>query len=344
MGISIDIDADHSDVISNTVIIGTSPVYRAVVEAIGAKASQYPATSFCNANDDTSSLVGVRLDSYHDGSLFAATGSHLSNVTFSGFGSQSCIGSSALHVDSEDIRYFDTRNKLENIHVLDDSTRVNLCGGEKQVAIHDVDGSLGGEPGFIISDDTAIRAHPDCTTISETSCAAFCPGICLRTMTVSIPSYHERGALTLQITGTTAEGEDIVPIFVKDFQNKPISHPIQDSSHGRLFVTLPAGGSYQGVFLSDGNPVWPHYTDLKYEDQTENCGPDFASFDIEKLIPDQCDSLISNGDFEAGSPDFWWYAGLYGIEVSNEGADGSSKSLLAPNPVDGGGRHVGSGR
>jgi hypothetical protein len=120
--------------------------------------------------------------------------------------------------------------------------------------------------------------------------------------------------------------------------------PKQDSSHGRLFVTLPAGGSYEGAFYSGGNPVWPHYTGLKYEDEVGSCGPDFASFQIEQLVPDQCDSLIRNGDFESGSTDYWWHAGLYGMEISNEGADGSSKSLLAPNPTSGGGRHVGLGK
>ena len=91
---------DHSDVISNTVIIGSSPAYQSVVDAMGPAASMYPLASFCDeANDDGNSpLVGVRLDSYHDGSLFGATGSTLRNVTFSGFGTGSCAGSSALHV------------------------------------------------------------------------------------------------------------------------------------------------------------------------------------------------------------------------------------------------------
>merc|ERR1712194_485942 len=141
-------------------------------------------------------------------------------------------------------------NKLENIRVLDDSPRINLCGGEQQVAIRDVDGSFMGEPGFIISDSSAIRAHPACTTVSETSCAAFCPDICLRTITVAVPSYYDRGALTLQVTGTTPDGQDITPISVQDFQTKPLYLPKQDSSHGRLFVTLPAGGSYEGAFYS----------------------------------------------------------------------------------------------
>lgn len=332
---------DHSDVISNTVIIGSSPAYQSVVDAMGPAASMYPLASFCDeANDDGNSpLVGVRLDSYHDGSLFGATGSTLRNVTFSGFGTGSCAGSSALHVDGEDIRYFDTRNTLEDISLLDDSPAINLCGGEQQVAIRD-DGSVMGEPGFIISDSDAIRAHPACVSVPNT-CAAFCPGICLRTMTVMVPSYYERGFLTLEITGTTADGQDISPLYVEDFQYT--YYPNQSGSNGRLFVTLPAGGSYVGRFVTDGQLTWPHYTDLKYEDVDNNCGPDFASFDIEQPVPDQCDSLIRNGDFESGTTDYWLYNGLNGYEIINHGA-GSSKSLLAPNPAVGGGQHVGVGQ
>lgn len=340
--IGIDIDMDHSDVISNTKIVGSSPAYEAVVDAIGYSASKYPATSLCGDDDG---LVGVRLDSYHDGTLFGATGSTLMNVTFSGFGTGNCAGSSALHVDSENIQYFDTRNTLEGINMLDDSPRVNLCGGEQQVAIRDVDGSMMGEPGYIVSDSDAIRAHPSCISVLN-ACAAFCPGICLRTMTVMVPSYYGRGELTLNVTGSTADGQIISPISVQDFQTKAMLAPDKDSSQGRLFVTLPAGGSYHGQFFSnmDGQRVWPHYTDLKYEDEVDNCGQDFASFSIDQLVPSpsQCDSLIRNGDFDSGTTDFWWYAGNFGMELINEGA-GSSKSLLAPNPNNGG-RHVGLGQ
>mmetsp|Transcript_40882 Transcript_40882/g.128094 ORF Transcript_40882/g.128094 Transcript_40882/m.128094 type:complete len:1750 (-) Transcript_40882:409-5658(-) len=340
--IGVDIDMDHSDVISNTQIVGLSQSYKAVVDGIGHSASLYPAASFCDDDDADSALRGVRLDSYHDGSLFGATGSSLVNVAFSGFGTGSCAGSSALHSDLEDVRYFDTRNSLEGVSVTDDSTWVDLCGGEPQVAINDVDGSVIGQPGFIVADTDAIRSHPDCVGVPD-SCAAFCPGVCLRTMTVMVPSYYERGALTLEVTGTTADGRAINPVFVQDFQTKPCLTKTQDSSSGRLFVTLPAGGSYQAQFFEDGEPAWPRYTDLKYEDEVGNCGADFAAFDIDPLTPDQCDSLVLNGDFEANA-EYWVHAGLHGMEVASGGAGGSLFSLRAPNPADGGGAFVGLGQ
>ncbi|KAL3903472.1 MAG: hypothetical protein SGARI_005365, partial [Bacillariaceae sp.] len=225
--IGIDIDMDHSDVISNTVIVGNSPAYQALVNGMGEDAYTWPEAAICGYEDNT--MVGIRLDSYHDGSLFGATGSTLLNVSFSGFGS-TCPGSSAIHVDSEDVRYFDTRNSLEQIAVSDDSRKVDLCGGEKQVAIQDVDGSFMGQSGYIISDTDAIRAHPDCTTPADALCAAFCPGACLRTMTVAVPSFYDRLVLTLEVTGTLPDGRAITPIKVQDFQTKEIKTPFQESS------------------------------------------------------------------------------------------------------------------
>jgi hypothetical protein len=100
---------DHSNVISNTVIVGSSAAYQELVDFLVSEAYKYPAIDLC-VND--AALVGVRVDSFHDGTLWGATGTHLKNVTFSGFGSGSCEGSSVLHADSSDVRYFDTRNKL----------------------------------------------------------------------------------------------------------------------------------------------------------------------------------------------------------------------------------------
>lgn len=338
--IGVDIDVDHSDVISNSVIIGSSNVYQNFVESVGAAAYQWPEVALCKTEN---TLVGVRLDSFHDGHLFGATGTSLRNVTFSGFGPTKCPGSTVLHVDDSEILYFDTRNSIEEIIVSDDSRKIDLCDGEPQVAIRDIDGSFFGEPGFIISDTNAILAHPDCNSIAS-SCAAFCPGVCLRSLTVAVPSYYDRGALTLELSGTLPDGRAITPIYVQDFQTKDIKVPLKESSHGRLFVTLPAGGNYNGRFFLNNEPIWPLYTNLQYEDTEGNCGPDFASFEIDKLDSAQCSQLVQNGEFET-SVDNWWHVGNLGLAHVDGGANGSSKALMAPNAAqDGGGRWVGVGQ
>lgn len=341
--IGVDIDMDHSDVISNSIIVGSSQAYQAVLRDLGDKADKYPSRSLCSKP-----LVGVRLDSYHDGSLFGATGTRIENTSFSGFGSGSCEGSSVLHVDNEDAQYFDTRNRLIGVTVTDDSPKLNFCDGEMQTAIRVADNSfMDGTPGFLIADTQAIRAHPDCEDIVG-ACAAFCPNTCLRTMTVMIPSTttYARGSLTLRVIGSLADGRPINPIDVQDFQDKEPKEPQRESSHGRFFVTLPAGGSYSAQFVNteDGSPTWPIYAKLQYEDAVDNCGPDFEAFVVDTLVPDQCEQLIRNGDFQSGTSENWRYVGHHGLEVvNNDGAtDSSTYSLKTPNAE--GGSWVGPGQ
>jgi len=344
--IGVLIDMDHSDVISNTTVIGYSMTYKKVVDSMGEKASQWPATALCDEGKNNG-LVGIRLDSYHDGSLFDATGSRLENVNFSGFGSGSCEGSSSLHVDDFDIRYFDTRNKMQNIQFMDDSNKIDLCKSEMQVAIWDVDGSfMEGKSGYIISDTNAIRSHPDCKSLGSDSCALFCPGTCLRTMALLVPSFYDRDALTLEITGTIDDGRSITPVLIKNFRTKKVYEPRRESTHSIFYATLPASGKYYGQFMLNDQLVWPLYTDMRYEDAVGNCGPDFKSFVIEKPNPLQCTELIQNGSFEGGNTDYWWcLSAKCLLLVADEGADGTSKSLLAPNAAnEGGGRWVGLGQ
>jgi len=344
--IGVDIDMDHSDVISDTVIVGYSPAYRAVLDDLGARADQWPARGLCSRP-----LEGIRLDSFHEGILFGATGTSVVGATFSGFGADSgCPGSSALSVDREDVQYFDTRNRLAAIDVTDDSPIVNLCDGEEQVAIRLLDDSVaGGSPGFIVSDTTAIRAHPDCASLPPGTCAAVCPGTCLRTMTVLIPSAstYARGALALRVTGTVPDGRPIDPIEVLDFRTQEPLEPDNEWSRGRFFATLPAGGSYAArvVDVDTGETIWPVFADLRYEDAVDGCGPDFASFEIETLEPEEdgCEQLVRNGSFESGTTEHWRYAGNFGFEiVTADGAEGSRHSLRTPN-ADGGG-WVGTGQ
>jgi len=344
--IGVLIDMDHSTVISNTSVIGYSMTYKKVVDSMGEQASRSPATALCDEGKNNG-LVGIRLDSYHDGSLFDATGSRLENVNFSGFGSGSCEGSSSLHVDNFDTRYFDTRNKMQNVQFMDDSNKIDLCKSEMQVAIWDVDGSFTeGKSGYIISDTNAIRSHPDCKSLGSDSCALFCPGACLRTMTLLVPLFYDRDALTLEITGTIDDGRSITPVFIKNFRNKKVYEPQRESTHSIFYATLPASGRYYGQFFLNDQPVWPLYTDMKYEDAVGNCGPDFKSFVIEKLNPLQCTELIQNGSFEGGNTDYWrCLSAKCLLLVEDEGADGTSKSLLAPNAANkAGGRHVGLGQ
>jgi len=86
--------------------------------------------------------------------------------------------------------------------------------------------------------------------------------------------------------------------------------------------------------------MWPVYADLQYEYVVDNCGSDFDSFVIEAPVPDQCDELIRNGDFESDSTEHWRYVGNYGLELVDN--SGGGFSMKAPNAE--GGPWVGPGQ
>ena len=156
-------------------IVGASPAYSAVVERYGLSAYQWPKKALCLAEGYPT--AGVELDSYHVGG--EKTGTSLYNGEFSGFDQIRCPGSTAISVSDYNVEFFDPRNTFEQVVVIGDSPLINLCStAEKQVAIHDFDGSFSGIPGFIISDSNSMKADPACVSL-EGTCAAVCPGVCL---------------------------------------------------------------------------------------------------------------------------------------------------------------------
>jgi hypothetical protein len=109
-----------------------------------------------------------------------------------------------------------------------------------------------------------------------------------------------------------------------------------DSFH-KIYVSLPSGGSYTARFATESNPyetLWPTFADVRYEDYPNECGPDFAQFNIEQP-KNTCTSLIKNGDMgdsTGGSIEGWWHI-QGGLEVASGGADESAFSLTNTNRV-----------
>lgn len=164
--VGVDIDVDHSDQVKNSVIVGVSDAYQAVVDSLGPAAYSYPARAQCLEGNP---VVGVRLDS---------SGTELVNVTFSKLGPSACPGSAVLdcHAHKSTFQYMDT---LSCITIMDDSVPVNFCKavdyGITDIAVRDLDGSfLEGTPGSVVADTHAMKADPRCTPVPG-SCAAFCP-------------------------------------------------------------------------------------------------------------------------------------------------------------------------
>eukprot|EP01063_Lacrimia_lanifica_P040461 TRINITY_DN9171_c0_g1_i1.p1 TRINITY_DN9171_c0_g1~~TRINITY_DN9171_c0_g1_i1.p1 ORF type:complete len:1511 (+),score=550.46 TRINITY_DN9171_c0_g1_i1:43-4575(+) len=332
--LAVDVDADHSDLIRNVRIVGRSPAYRALQARLGAAAYLHPRRALCSGG----AVHGVRLDSFHSGTLFGATGTTVADVIFEGFEpAADCANPAALHVDYYAVGLFDPRNTLKEVTLDDGDVAVDLCTAEPQVAIRHASSSFFGTPGSIIADTAAIRAHASCVPAAGLRCALFCPGVCLRTLAVRVPSSYEASGLTLEVSGTAADGTAITPVVIGDYVVKPLEFPASDSAHRTFYATLPSGGAYTARFVLHGATVWPTYTDLSYEDRLGGaCGADFASFDIERPAA-ACADLVQNGRVDAGDA-HWRHIGHFGLAV---GVENGNSFLTAPNPAGSGGAWVG---
>jgi len=358
--IGVDIDADHSDIISNSKIIGVSEDYARLTERMGAFAYAYPPRSHCAESGMGSGQTGIRLDAYYKGGA-SSTGTHVSNVEFSGFaGPDACPGSVLFDADNSYPEFFDPRNILEGLTFSDATApkKVDLSAalakGITDVAIYDKDGSLMDGPpnSFVVSDTPAMTADPRCVSIPDSS-AAHCPGVCLRSVRVAIP-YDSDLYTTIDITGTNELGQAIAPHSVNFYdlaeqaaEQRFGTGPAKFGSHRSFFVSLPAGGSYRATFSlnGDGDSFWPKYADVSYEDAPGGCGPDFAAFVLDESAPpsaeSSCEQLIANGDAGDGTAGRWDYMSYGPVEAVAPGADGTGFALLSDRTTEHTGSYIG---
>lgn len=331
--VAIEIDLDHSDHVTNAVVVGRSPVYQEILDSYGDAAFEYPQLTHCR-KDGGEGLTGIIVDTYHWGGP-DATGTEIDSITFSGFTNDACPGSLsvALTAGHYNKHFFDPRNSLNNIVFADNSNKISLCestyGGIENISIRDVDGSFSGAgvSSFWVSDNERMAADPRCSSV-EGTCASFCPDMCIRKVAVFVSSYAPDDLL-IEVSGTNELGEAFpTTTFSKLDYYKQSDATDWDSFH-KIYVSLPAGGSYNARFVEDNQTIWPLFADVRYEDYPNQCGPDFAQLNIEQ--PERtCSELIVNGDMGdstgTGSIEGWWHiAG--GLKLASGGADGSSFAL-----------------
>ena len=334
--VAIEIDLDHSDHIANAVVVGRSPVYQDILDSYGDAIFTYPQRTHCR-KEGGEGLTGIIVDTYHWGGP-SATGTEIDNIVFSGFADDACPGSPsvALTAGHHNKQFFDPRNSLNNIVFADDSNKISFCesteGGIENVAIRDVDGSFSGTgvSSFYVSDNDRMAADPRCSSV-EGTCAALCQDMCIRKVAVFVSSYAPDD-LRFEVSGTNDVGETLpTTTFSKLVTYKESDATDWDSFH-KIYVSLPAGGSYNARFVTESifsEAVWPGFADVRYEDYPNQCGPDFAQLTIEQ--PDRtCSELIVNGNMEdasgAGSIEGWWHiAG--GLILTSGGADGTDFAL-----------------
>lgn len=350
--IGVDIDADHSDVISNSKVVGVSADYAKVIARLGAYAYSYPAKTHCAEIGLGPGQTAIRLDSYYKGGS-GSTGTHVSAVEFEGFaGPGACPGSVIFDVDETYPEFFDPRNTLDGLTFADATSpkKIDLAtayanGGVEDAILYDKDGSLMGTPNsFVVSDTAAMTSDPRCSSVSGTG-AAHCTDVCLRSIRIAIP-YSSDPYTELHITGTNELGDTITPHFVKSY-NKKEQIAERFGSHRHFFAYLPEGGTYQAQFQLNGNALWPTYADLSYEDAPGSCGADFASFVVDTAAPPAagCDQLITNGDAgegtAGGSASGWQYMSDGPVVAVSGGADGTGYSLSIDRTSENTGSYIG---
>ena len=199
------------------------------------------------------------------------------------------------------------------------------------MAIQDLDGSIIGQPGYIVTDQPRMTAFDPTCTLHASSCTAYCPGVCFCTMGLDVSTF-EHDALLLEITDLATQ---VTTSFTGEYDwllnlDGSINMEEHTKTHRRrrFFATLPSGGSYEARFVKDGQTHWPLHVKQEYEDSGHDC-PDFNSFTVvvPDMEPEYCDELIRNGDISHGAEN--WWATMGGVAVIDESASGQGFAITS---------------
>ena len=270
-----------------------------------------------------------------------STGTRVEDTSFANFGNSGCDGSTALRIDPENKGYFDVRTSLAGLSFDAGSEPLSSCdaihaadqkmGPIDNVAIQDLDGSIMGAPGYIVTNNSRMTAFaPGCTS-HPASCTAHCPGLCLRTIGLAVSTFED-DAVELEITDvdsgvmTSFTGEYDWPL--NDDGSVNIAEHTKTWRKRLFFATLPSGGNYEARFIKDGQTHWPLFVKTQYEDPDHIC-PEFASFTVVEpdVEPGYCDDIIRNGDVSAGIENWWATTG--GVVTVDESASGQGLAITS---------------
>jgi len=320
--VQIDVDRSPTCSILDATIIGYSPEYRTLAESANLHLPRHCPSGW--------PIRGVELHTFWSGGD-KNSGTTVDATSFSHFGDSGCTGSTALRIDPENKGYFDVRTSLSSLSFDPGTDPLSSCDAISvdNVAIQDIDGSIIGQPGYIVSDNSRMTAFaPNCTSHAS-SCTAHCPGVCFRTMGLAVSTFEDDSVL-LEITDTDTQvktsflGEYDWP-HAEDGSINMAEHTKTHRSR-RFFATLPSEGNYTARFVKDGQTHWPLFVKQQYEDPGHNC-PDFQSFTVvvPEVAPGYCDELIRNGDVSSGVEN--WWATMGGVVTIDESASGQGMAI-----------------
>lgn len=325
--VQVDIDRSPACSVDGARIVGYSEEFRSIKETTKSRGhcpSSWP-------------LRGVEIHSYWVGGS-ANGGSSITNTVFDSFEDTGCADTVDILVDEENRGYFDVRTNVKNLTFSDDDSFVlSNCAtsysGLDNLVLRDEDGSIMGEPGYIVSDSPALTTFADCYS-DIGSCTAHCPGACLRSYVLSVSTLEAEDP-TVQLEITDNNSNQVINI--QSSYEMPLNSDgsINIAEHTKthrnnlFYAVLPSGGDYSARFTKGGEEYWPIFVRPDYDDHGSSCS-DFSSFTIEEPDFDYsttCQQLIRNGDMELGIKG--WLATMGGLVSRDESASGQGLALTS---------------
>jgi hypothetical protein len=324
--VQVDLDRSPSCTVDGAGIVGYSNEFRQIRETTRSRGhcpSDWP-------------IRGIELHSYWAGGT-KNNGSSVVNTSFEGFGDTGCTNSVAILVDEENKGYFDVRTEVQNLTFDAASKPLSNCvnsqygtqiSGLDNFVLRDNDGSIMGQPGYIVSDTHSLTAFANCVSELD-SCTAHCPNQCLRAYVLAV-STLEDPSLELEITDLnsneiiTVQSSYETPLNSDGTVN--VAEHTKTHRNNLFFAVLPSGGDYSARFTKDGFDHWPVFVRTDYDDPGSSC-PEFTSFTIQEPDDESCLDLIHNGDMEAGIED--WWATMGGVVSRDESAYGQGLALTS---------------
>jgi len=285
-------------------------------------------------------------------------GTVMDKIAFSGFDPLECAGSAALSIDEEpqpfwDPRHvtsgltFDAKSRRAYFPLYDQgdvSERYTITDANKQVAIQDRDGSLIGVPGYLVSNNPDIVDSASCALHSYAdnlfSNLYTCPGACYRARTLAIPPLATAwpGMSQPQLEISWTDGAGVGKKFLLEGTSSSINdNRNQDGRRHDYYVVLPSAFDVAARFVTAGGqthtPLFvntPRAVSRGYADPDPTCVGEFASFSLEVEDRSPCGEMLSNGDVETGTDDFWWVMGMYdgGLSVVDSASAPSGGKIL----------------
>ena len=285
-----------------------------------------------------STYVGIQLDPFrlHETVLghFSGTykGSTVKNAIFENYS----LAATGCNTASAPMRFYDHQSFLEaytaittiqDVQFIDSpSPTLDACmpgSGFDDVQVEiasDIHGAFTGQQGFLVNPTFSTTGCQ-----SYNSCLDFCPGACLRTVTVVAgdSSFPED---IVMIVSNTITGDSMT--INRDVRGYPEPTHVTNQYSGAYTAVLPKG-TYSIRFENSvtGELVWPGYAFPALEAAPTSCAEYVEESDLTFMKPETgrpaCDQLIKNGNFDTAGIDGWNGFWSNVNHVTNLGVDGS---------------------